>query len=277
MKGANYLITILIVNFNSAKFIEILLYSLEKLTNNSYRVIIKDNGSKEDDLYLLRHVTSKYSNVELIFGQQTIAGSWGHAEALTSLVPLVNTQFFLVTDPDIVVLKKGWDETFISMMTKAVKVIGTQEYGGNRPGDFPIVHFALFETDAFRRIGASFFPKIDNRGNVVRENGFILDTGYQIRSCFLASGYIGAMLKNRLTRNWKFGPYSKFPCSEFYLEDAKEIICCHFARGSSPLHAKYRGVIKSIPLFGPILIGLVFRNMKNNWIKKSRELIDQQL
>ena len=59
----NAVITIGTVNYNTSDFIEVLLYALETLTFNPYRVIICDNGSCPKQLIKLKDLARGYKNV----------------------------------------------------------------------------------------------------------------------------------------------------------------------------------------------------------------------
>jgi GT2 family glycosyltransferase len=47
-------LSVLIVNYNSADFVETSLYALKKLTQNPYQVFIRDNNSKLQDFLKLK-------------------------------------------------------------------------------------------------------------------------------------------------------------------------------------------------------------------------------
>ena len=109
-------ITVLLVNYNTSKFIEILLYSLQKLTFNSYKVIICDNGSKDIEILKLSKVVTKYKNIDIIFRLQSKIGSVAHGEALDVLIKKVRTKYTVIMDTDCVLLMKYWDKYMIIQM-----------------------------------------------------------------------------------------------------------------------------------------------------------------
>ncbi|MBO34178.1 MAG: hypothetical protein CMM74_14585, partial [Rhodospirillaceae bacterium] len=106
------LITILAVNYNHSDFIALMLYGLQKLTHNPYKVIICDNGSVNKHVLDLVKTARKYDNVELVFRQQG-ENEWGsisHGIALDILIGLSNSEYTVVMDGDCTVLAKDWDQ-----------------------------------------------------------------------------------------------------------------------------------------------------------------------
>ena len=54
------MITITTVNYNTSRFIQLLLYSLQRLTFNNWQIIIADNNSDIDDFNNLRKIITPY-------------------------------------------------------------------------------------------------------------------------------------------------------------------------------------------------------------------------
>lgn len=50
------LISILITNYNTVEFVKLSLFALEKLTYNSYQVLVNDNGSNENNIIELKNL-----------------------------------------------------------------------------------------------------------------------------------------------------------------------------------------------------------------------------
>ena len=138
------IITILIVNFNSADFINLSLYSLKKLTKNPYKVFIVDSGSEINDFRKLKKYLKQYEDVYIDRWETNLRGSVAHGTALNYLVNKVDTDFFSILDADATWLKKDWDEILINRMTDSKVAIGTQAPLA-KPQDFPLMFAILFK------------------------------------------------------------------------------------------------------------------------------------
>ena len=95
------LITVVSANYNDSIFKELMLYAFRKLTLNSFRIIICDNGSDQKNINILRKLKDNYNNLILIFHDQSIAGSRGHGEALDKMIDMVDTKYTVVMDSDL--------------------------------------------------------------------------------------------------------------------------------------------------------------------------------
>ena len=263
------LLTILTVNYNTADFIEVMLYAFKKLTANSYQVIICDNGSSEQDLLHLISVAQQYDNVEVIFRKQSAHGSIGHGEAMDLLTAKVKTPYFVTMDSDATFLYMHWDKLLLSRMKGKVKVIGTQA-PGDKPKDFPLVFAVLFETASFRLSGANFLPDLNKM-----VSGLVKDTGWEIRERYLAGDFSGEVLEDRNTRTWKGGPFSDMVVAEFYLDGVKDIVACHYGRGSSSGLAKYNEWWRSIPVAGALLARVLAKRERKSWIKRVHWIVGE--
>lgn len=266
-------LTILIVNYNAAKFIEVSLFALEKLTKNPFCIFILDNNSSENDVYLLKNIIKNHKNVFLERKKTQFRGSAAHGAALNYLVKKVETPYFVILDADAIFLKKNWDETLISRINSRVKIVGTQApVGSLKPQDFPLMFGALFETKAFQKLDIDFQPK---------DVKHYLDTGYEMREKYLNSGLQGEIIEGKTTRNFREGPFRDVLCAEYYFSGDKEIFASHFGRGSSYGLSKYMSKKNSwifrIPVFGYFLARFRGGFEKNKWIKICRRIIDNQL
>ena len=156
-------ITVLLVNYNTSKFIEILLYSLQKLTFNSYKVIICDNGSKDIEILKLSKVVTKYKNIDIIFRLQSRIGSVAHGEALDVLIKKVRTKYTVIMDTDCVLLMKYWDKYMINQMKDEIKIVGSSEIEDvkvNRVGtNFILPFICMFDTKTYNSLNASCLPR----------------------------------------------------------------------------------------------------------------------
>lgn len=274
-------LTILITNYNTTAFVELLLHALKKLTKNEYNVLINDNGSSLTDTAKLLKLARKYNNVFLHFrdskGERT---SLAHGRALDSLMPLYSSKYTAVFDSDAVVLQKNWDEKLIQLFNDKVKIAGTPLAGaGNNPAknnpktfDFPFQFVLLFETEIFKQLNISWQPKI------IQEQGF--DTSWQLKPKYLSAGFEGKILIEKNTRLYNEGPFCGFlGVIDYYLNEGEAIFASHFGRGTTLGSAKYRkgtNFLYRIPKIGRLFRMARGKRDKKKWISICRQIIDKQ-
>jgi glycosyltransferase involved in cell wall biosynthesis len=263
-------ITILIVNYNSADFINISLYALKSLTKNPYNVFIIDNGSKINDYEKLKKYISNYENISLERIDTELTGSMAHGTALNELVKKVSTPYFSILDADAIWLKKGWDDILIGKMTHTIKVAGTQA-PPQKPQDFPLMFAIIFETKTFNSLGIDFRPK---------DLAAKQDTGFEIREKYLQAEYQAINLEFKNTREYKNGSFGLLPAiGEFYLEnDYENIFASHFGRGSNPFAKQAISVDNKIMrlILTPINY-LLWHIVKNRWLNTCMKIINKQI
>jgi len=267
----NPLTTILTVNYNTSDFIELMLYAFEKLTYYPYKVIVCDNYSSDKEILKIAKVAQKYSNVEVIFREQTQAGSIGHGEAMDLLVSKVESPYFVTMDADCTFLAKDWDKKLISKINGNIKSIGTalpENKVNHKPLDFPLVFAVLYETNTFKKLHPSFMP-----GDIKQDKS--KDTGWQIREKYLSNGYKGIVFKGINTRYAKDTPFDNVLCAVYYFKDT--LIASHFSRGSSYGAAKYnnRWLFK-IPYFSRFIRKYIGLKEKQQWINLCYSIIDKE-
>ena len=263
-------ITILIVNFNSASFIENALFCLSRLTKNPYRVIVMDNSSKKEDWKKLKRLPSDYPKLSVIKRETAERGSLAHGHALNELIRLVDTPYFSILDADAIWLKKNWDEILINELNDQVKIIGTQADNIAKPQDFPLMYACLIETETFKKLDINFAPKDLSRQE---------DTGFEMRAKYLAARFKGKVLLMRNTRNYKNGPFKDLVgVGEYYLnKDDALPFASHFGRGSSLGAAKYykswKKHIYRLPLIGSYILKHKGKTERKHWFKICRKLV----
>jgi glycosyltransferase involved in cell wall biosynthesis len=265
------LITILTVNYKTSDFIDLMLYAFEKLTKNSYKVIICDNYSTDKEMLKIAKVAQKYQDVELVFRKQTQFGSIGHAEAMDLLVSKVDTPYFVTMDADCTFLLNGWDELLISQLDDSIKVIGTTLPKGPenpKPMDFPLVFAVLYETESFKKLNPSFMPD-----DIKKDKS--KDTGWEIRERYLSAHFKSIVFDGENTRFVKTTEYGDMICAVYYYKD--NLIASHFSRGSSDGIAKYNNRwYFQIPLFSRILKRLKGMQERKSWIDISYNIVDRK-
>ena len=227
-------LTIITVNYNSADFLCLSLKALHKLTKNPWKIFICDNGSTYNDFLKLRHLTSKLNNVFLFTREQTSFGSSGHGEALNLLSQFIDTQYGVIMDADCIPLLRNWDETLIDQLNRTNKIVGTplavNTPKGDKFNDFPLIFLCLFDTEVFKKLNIDFRPK-DTSSQ---------DTGWELREKYNNAGFKGKNLIGQNTRLYRGGPFADTICVEYYNDKScKDLVCCHFGRGSNPRSGKY--------------------------------------
>jgi hypothetical protein len=264
-------ITILTVNYKTSDFIDLMLYAFERLTKNTYQVIICDNYTSDKEVLRISLLVKKYKNIEVIYRNQTQAGSIGHAEAMDILVSKVNTPYFITMDSDCIFLLKDWDEILIAKIDNKIKLIGTTSPEGpnnKKPMDFPFVFAVLYETKVFHKLNPSFMP-----GNMKIDSS--KDTGWEIRGKYLSNGYNGLVFKGLNTRFVKDTPYGDMICAVYYMDG--ELIASHFSRGSSDGVVKYNNRwYFNIPFMSRVFKKIRGINERKRWIKISYSLINME-
>lgn len=263
----NKVLTILIVNFNTADFILNSLYCLKNLTKNNYQVFILDNGSKNSDYQKLKEGIKEYSKIFLKRKKTKLRGSLAHSTALNELVKNINTPYGVILDADCTFLIKNWDEILISQLKGKIKIIGTQAPVGTvKPEDFPLMFAILFESQTFKKLNLDFRPQ-KNRPDQ--------DTGWQLREKYLQAGYRSKLLKMKNTRVYKQGPFKNVVCAEYYLKGISKIFASHFGRGSNPF-AKNLSKIK-MPIIKEFLTYLKWQKLKTKWLSTCRRIVEKQI
>lgn len=262
------MLTILITNYKTIDFIKLSLYALKKLTKNSYKVLINDNGSSENEINELKNLEQKYDYIKVNFRKTDSAPSYAHGEALDILIPMVDTKYFVVLDSDCTFLMKHWDDYMISQINDKVKVIGTTytiNGKSKKKNDFPAQFAVLFETEIYKSLNISCMPK----------NTTDKDTCWEWREKFFKSGYEGKIFNQKNTREFLHTSYKNIICMTFYNDD-DELIASHFGRGSSGGEYKYSAgsLLNKLPIIGKILRKNIAKKEKMEWIKKSKQIID---
>lgn len=272
MQDINPLISVLILNYNSSDFIKLSLYSLTKLTKNSYKVYILDNGSNISDYRKISILCKKYKNVFLHRNETDLRGSYAHGDGLNKLVKYVDTPYFSILDADAIWLRKNWDEILLKQLNDKIKVIGTQApVGTKKYQNFPLVFAILFETETFNNLNIDFTPPdLDS----------FKDVGYVLKEKYLSAGFKGKNIEMKNTRTYKDGFFKNRICAEFYLDnDYKNIFANHFGRGSQEINDRFNVNLWYYRF--PILS--YFTKMYNRqiekylWLKTCKQIIDKQI
>lgn len=262
------------------EFIQMMLFSFEKLTFNKYKVIIRDNNSNPKYFKKLKNFidSKKYSNVELFRVETKLHGSDAHGDALNELVSKIDTPFGVIMDSDAIFLCKNWDQILINKINTSIPIFGSQaDVLGPKPKDFPLMFAVMFKTDILKDLQIDFRP---------RDLSKFEDTGWELRDKFLSKGLQGGLLYDFNTRLYKKGPFANIVCSEYYLSEDPvndNIFACHFGRGSSPKSKNLvkinagsniflRIINKSLSFFN----FLKWKKDKKVWLEICKKIINEQ-
>lgn len=269
----NYLISVLLTNYNTLDFINLSLLSLRRLTNNKYKVLINDNGSRKIDILGLKKITYENKNVIVNYRKSKYKfedASYAHAEALDILINMVDTEYTVVLDSDCVFLLKDWDKLLISKINNTVKIIGTplpEGRSGLKPYNFPFQFGVLFDTKTYKNLKISCMPRDILKGE---------DTCWEWFSKFTNNGYKGVVFTVKNTRDYHEGPFKNLICEEYYIENGK-LIASHFGRGSSGGIVKYyHKWYFNMPIVSRITKKYAATKQKKLWMEKCYNLIVNQ-
>ncbi|MBR4619316.1 MAG: glycosyltransferase [Bacilli bacterium] len=96
--------TVIVVNYNKGKYIKKCLDSIMNQTNNSFNVIIVDDGSTDNSRSII-NMYKKYNNVSVYFKKNT-----GVSDSRNFAINKVKTQYFLFVDSDDYVVENLLEE-----------------------------------------------------------------------------------------------------------------------------------------------------------------------
>jgi len=265
----NALITVIVVNYNSADFLKLGLTALEKLSLNRYKVIITDNGSCHDDLSILEKFISTRPNIFLHRHRQgDLAPSMAHGKALDFMLSKVDTPYLVVLDADATFLLKGWDQVMIKKLHGDIVAYGTPIVSeSSKPKDFPLMFATMYLTEVLHENNCTFSP-------IEGMEGQGRDTGWMIRENLSKAGYKGANFGQIHTRYDHTSEFGKLICAAYYDDDGR-LIASHYGRGSSLGEAKFlRGI--PIPFVGRWLRRMIGKFQKKLWINICYRIMESQ-
>ena len=128
-----------------------------------YLVIDNTNG-KDDNLAWLYTLPLPIKIIH--YNPQEKHGSFAHAAALNYALSIIDTEFTLITDPDVYIFKENWDQYMVQLIDrKKLYAIGTTfpEWQLGKFHNFPNAVFCLFKTEQFRKINATWSPYSKNK------------------------------------------------------------------------------------------------------------------
>lgn len=276
------LLTIVLTNYNTTDFLELLLYALAKLSRHPYRVLINDNGSRDEQKLHLLQLITQYPNCLLhCRDSKGEPGSLAHGRALDALMSYVQTPYAAVLDSDAVVLKHHWDAWLLERLIGNVKIVGTplgERWAGGKPTDWPFQFVVGFEMSTFRKLGISWQPMLGDNHQVRVTDGMPKDTAWELRSKYMKAGLAAHLVYPQNTRYWQKGPFRKLVgVEEYYTDEAcTDLFASHFGRGHSRGRAKYKSWYYHLPIVGTGMARYAGERDIHTWMSICRSIIDRQ-
>lgn len=152
-------LTIIVVTYNSEKFIDKCFFSIEKNSGNfSKKIIVFDNNSKDKTINIINKFKKNKKNFRIIQNKNNI----GFGKALNKCFKFCNSKYILFLNPDAFVINKGIAKIVNFMeKNKNLDIVGGKTYKINKKNvnitfrRKPSVGTILFEFTNLKKI----FPK----------------------------------------------------------------------------------------------------------------------
>jgi hypothetical protein len=192
------MLSILSVKFGSSVWLEQNLELIRRLNPDSQYNFFVVNNDSDPNFKPLPEIQVLPAVPRELHGDK---GSYHHAAALNSVLPLIKTRFLLILDPDFYVIQPNWIEAVIdNMKAQNLACFGsvwhprwTYQYRY-----FPSVHFMLFDLekipletlDFTPDIGVGWWDKTLSRSQIpaslktILQIGTYLDTGSRVQRRF---------------------------------------------------------------------------------------------
>jgi hypothetical protein len=153
-------ITVISVSWHSGGFLRALFARLLVLAEqpDTIRLLVADNTGGED----AELATLDYPDLTILpvtVGNEHL--STAHAIGLNAALLQVDTPYVLITDPDVAVLRSGWDSVLSEVVAREAVVAVGAAYPGWKLGkyhDFPSPPFAFWRTDALKALDPNWRP-----------------------------------------------------------------------------------------------------------------------
>lgn len=154
------MLSIISVKFGSAVWLEQNLELIRRLNPNSEYDFFVVNNDSDPNFKPSREIQVLPAVPRVLHGDK---GSYHHAAALNSALPLIKTRFLLILDPDFYVIRPNWIEAVVeNMKAQNLACFGstwhprwTYQYRY-----FPSVHFMLFDLEKIPLETLDFTPDI---------------------------------------------------------------------------------------------------------------------
>lgn len=287
-------ISILVVNYNTSRLVEVILESIHRLTHHSYKVTVVDNNSPLAEYERLRSVADPCPHVQVERHETESAPAKALGEAMNLFVDTVDAPYFCLLESDIVWLKDAWDAHLLNRMDEETKVVGV-ENPGHIPRVMPSTMATLYETEAALELDLDFLPY---EGEPPHDPNWLElgeeygrsdplsrgdDPGWEVLAKYPKAGYRGESIRGRNTRYQPSGPFSDLLVMEYYLDGDPDPIACHFGRGSKKGVTKYftnpsllDRILHRIPKVREALLERKGERRIQRWLDRCRQIIDEQ-
>jgi hypothetical protein len=160
----NYRITVCSVNWYSCKLLTTLIENLNQKSEFPQQIkylIIDNTDGKDNDIKILKKMPFPIEIIPYTPPSRKKSGSFAHAAALNYALSIIDTEFTLITDPDVFLFKEKWDSLCIQLIDeKKNYAVGTSfpEWQLGKFHNFPNAVFCFFNTRTFIEIGADWTP-----------------------------------------------------------------------------------------------------------------------
>lgn len=163
-------VTIIIVSYNSEKYLKQCIQSIfEKTTGIKYNIIVTDNASTDNSLKLIKE---KFSNIRLIENKENA----GFAKAVNQAVKETDSEFILLLNPD-TILTNNAVKIFYDFMknNESVASCGGALFDKEmKPaisyGFFPSLSQVFFEEYGLRKLFRKYYFKKLSPGCLLKDN-----------------------------------------------------------------------------------------------------------
>lgn len=176
---------VIVVNYNSDKYIQSLYDSLRKTSDLPFHYEICDNGSSDSSKSFLQKFSVQNPNVSLHYRQQTdeLPSSRHHAAAVDLILSTIpDNRYCLIIDVDCYMFAQKWQQMFIEMLeTQKKDCISTARVISMNGKDVKraIPYMTFFKSDLIRQKNISFMPDI--KQTLAGNKGY--DFGYRLNDC----------------------------------------------------------------------------------------------
>jgi len=171
-------VTILVVNYNTPKFIELCLKSIHVNSITPHRVIVIDNGSTDGSLPYLKSL-ARSQRIHLVSRRTTLSAS-EHGRAFDQVLyksGLIKTPLVCTIDSDAYVAKRGWLQE-LDRQRKGHFAVGYEHFR-----DAHLLHPACMLID-YRELLSIGRPSFA----LTKKNGQFFDTGIVVSQTALRHG-----------------------------------------------------------------------------------------